>query len=51
MKKTLLNALLTIACYRCIEFLIFMSSDSMRMYEKTCLWLLVYLCIKQTMDQ
>jgi len=50
-KKTLLNAVIAVICSRMFETLIAVGGENISLYERTCLWLLVFLCVKQVLEE
>ncbi len=49
MKKTILNIFVAVICSRLFETLIAIGGENISLYERTCLWLLVYLCVEQVL--
>lgn len=49
-KKMVQNLVVTVICSHAFEFFIKLGHENISLYEKTCLWLLVYLCVEKMLE-
>lgn len=50
MRKTVLDMIVAVMFSRLFEILIIASGENISLYERTCLWLLIYLCVKRVLE-
>jgi hypothetical protein len=46
-KKMVQTLVIAVICSHAFEFFIKLGNENISLYEKTCLWLLVYLCVER----